>query len=332
MRLLLLTGVLAAAAWSVWQTRQARRAGAALSEAMTRDGPSSSGPAMGARDSLSAAAEAMRDGRFQAAVDALAPPAQLSSQDLEAAKRFLGERGPLRQRLLDVTKMARESEQEGGDTAVIRTALARGLAAAARGDASSLTTHLDAAESALDPLAGNRARDDLPTGEAGIAARVAQLRPAVQLGQELLTEGHAAAARLIGRAAWHCQSEQYAEAAALLDMAAQLLGVQPTRQHDAKQLPPWFTQLAQEPSSTADPARTQAAVQLIEAVIQSETPGPALEALVVKARRELNAGRVAEASWWAEVALEALAMDVGAAMGTPANSGDRSQDREEDGE
>jgi hypothetical protein len=274
----------------------------------------------------------MRDGKFQAAVGALAPPAQLSSDQLQSAKGFLGERGPLRQRLLDATKTARDFERQGGDATAARAALALGLAAAARGDAAALTQQLELAESALDPLAGNQTHNGWPTGEAGIAARVARLEPAVQLGQDLLTEGHAAAARLIGRAAWHCEAEQFAEAAALLDLAAQLLAVQPADYPDEQRLPSWFQQLAQAPPPSADATRTQEAVQLAEAVVQSEGTGAALEALVAKARRELDAGRVAEASWWAEVALEALAMDAGAVMGESAESAFGSPERAEDRE
>jgi len=56
---------------------------------------------------------------------------------------------------------------------------------------------------------------------------------------------------------------------------------------------------------------------LAEAIAQAESPHLAVTALVGRARREFDAGRMAEADWWAAVALAALAIDPAAAEEAP---------------
>jgi hypothetical protein len=265
-------------AWSIWcgwQLYQARRAGAALHAAWQRESVPSSG---------------------------------LSPSQQETAKRFLGRQPPLRQRLIAVATAAEKRQRDGGDVNAVRAALAGVLQAAARGDQSSVLVQLDAAESALDRTMSAARWQTWPDGAPGVAARAAALEPAVRVGQELMTEGFAAAGRMIGRAAWHCRNEQHDEAAELLDLAAELMGVSPVPS-STRQVPAWFLDLAQAPQHTADATRAQAAVELAEAVARAEAPGPAVMALVDKARRQFDAGQLAEADWWASIALAALAMD-----------------------
>jgi hypothetical protein len=73
-------------------------------------------------------------------------------------------------------------------------------------------------------------------------------------------------------------------------------------------VPEWFAALEPRPPADVDEAQARAAVELCEAMTASEPPSEAVAALVAKARRELEAGRLGEAHWWAEVALNALGM------------------------
>lgn len=312
LKLLFVVGLVA---WGVWcgrQLSQARRAGAALNAVLQRESLSSPGLPGAARSDAIAAAEHLGDGQFAEAARTLSPAVHLPSSQQDAAKRFLGRQKALRQRLLAAATAAEKRQRDGGDVTAVRAALARALEAAARGDESAVRSQLDAAEAVLDRSGAGGAAEAWPAGPAGIAARAAGLESAVRVGQELMTESFAAAGRLIGRAAWHCRNQQYDEAAGLLDLAAGLLGVSPAPS-ETRQMPGWFLDLAEAPPPAPDAARAQAAVQLAEAVARAETPGPTVTALVDKARREFDAGRVAEADWWASVALAALAMDPAAA-------------------
>jgi hypothetical protein len=182
------------------------------------------------------------------------------------------------------------------------------LASAARDDERGVEKQLAAAESTLDGLAPGTRLDDWPADEAAIAARVAQLEPAVRLGRELLAESQAAPRRLIRRAAWHYQSREYATAAALLELAAQLAAA-PRVDRPPSEVPEWFVAMAEPPPATADANLANSAVKLAEAVAQAESPGTSLRTLVDKARRHLDAEQQAEAWWWAATALAALALD-----------------------
>ncbi len=119
LKFLLLAGLVAWGGWSAWQIHQARRAGAALGDALRREPPSSSNTALPARDALAAAAEHLRRGQFAEAASALAPTATLSAAQQDAAKRFLGKQTALRQRLIAAAAAAEKRQREGGDAAAV---------------------------------------------------------------------------------------------------------------------------------------------------------------------------------------------------------------------
>lgn len=308
LKFLLLVCLLAWGTWSTWQLHQARQAGAALRDALLRKWlPAPASPAA-KHPVVLTALERFGAGQFAEAARLLAPAAELTPAQQDAAQRFLGRQPPLRQRLIAVAAAAENRQQDGGKVGTARAALARALAAAAQGDPAAVAAQLDAAESALDRVRVNTGGQPWPADAAGVAARAAALEPAVRVGQDLMTESYAAAGRLIGRAAWECSSQRYDEAAALLDMAAALLGMTPVP-NDVRTVPAWFLDLAQAPPTTVEAARARAAVDLVEAVAQAESLHPAVVSLIARARRQFDAGRVAEADWWASVALAALAMD-----------------------
>lgn len=308
LRFLLLISLLAWGTWSAWQLRQARQAGAALREAVLRQWlPAPASPAA-KHSAVLTAVERFGAGQFAEATRLLAPAADLTPAQQDAARRFLGRQPPLRQRLIAVAAAAEDRQLNGGEAGPARTALSRALAAAAQGDPAAVAIQLAAAESVLDRVQVNSGGQVWPTGAAGVAGRATALEPAVRVGQDLLTEGYAAAGRLIGRAAWECQAQRYDEAAALLDLAAGLLGIAPVP-NDARTVPAWFLELAQAPPASVEAAHAQAAVDLAEAVGQAEPLHPVVKSLVARARREFDAGRAAEADWWASVALAAQAMD-----------------------
>jgi hypothetical protein len=290
------------AAWHLWEARQA---GAALVEALSSTWPEGRVPVSGTRDALLKAAGDLRDGRFRSAVHLLATPKPLTAADRAAAQRFLGKNAAFRQRF--VAAAAAAERREGDAAAGIRGWLQRALAAAAVGNPAVLDAYLRLAEAALDGL-------DSAPGAAGrggpeaVMAEVQGLEPAVNLSRELMTEGYAAAEKVLARASWHLQANQVSQAGSLVDLAARLLGVGASAPTTVSTAPAWFVAMAQAPPTTADKARTEAAVRLCEAVATSESLGRVVFTLVERARRELDAGRTAEAYWWASVALRALGM------------------------
>ncbi len=308
LKLLLLISLLAWGTWSAWQLRQARQAGAALRDVLLGQWLAAPASPAAKHPAVLTAVERFGAGQFGEAGQLLAPAADLTPSQQDAARRFLGRQPPLRQRLIAVASAAEDRQREGGEVGPARAALSQALAAAAEGDPAAVAVQLGAAESALDRDRVNTGGPGWPADAAGVAARAAALEPAVRVGQDLLTEGYAAAGRLIGRAAWECQAQRYDEAAALLDLAAGLLGIEPVP-NDARTVPAWFLDLAQTPPASVEAARAQAAVELAEAVAQAESRHPVVESLVARARREFDAGRAAEADWWASVALAAQAMD-----------------------
>ena len=310
-RFLLLAGVAGWGIWSGWQLYQARRAGIALRTALQREAMPAAGWAA-ARGGVTAAADQLGRGRFGEAARTLSPALGLTASQRDAARRFLGRQETLRQRLIAAATVAEKRQLEGDDVTASREALARVLEAAADSDSTAVVLQLEAAEAALDRVPSGTRGPAWPADEAGVAARTVALEPAVRAGQELMTESFAAAGRLIGKAAWHCRSGRYDEAAELLDLAAELLEVSPVPS-ETKQVPTWFLDLAQAPSSTADATDARAAVELAEAAARAESPGPAVTGLVHRARREFDTNQIAEADWWASVALAALAMDSRAA-------------------
>jgi hypothetical protein len=136
----------------------------------------------------------------------------------------------------------------------------------------------------------------------------------LNLGHDLLTENYGPAQRLVARASSHDRRRQYAQAAALLQLAGQLLGTSTSVAAADDAPPPWFTAMTEQPSAQLTPAQSQAIVSFCEAVAGSQTLSPAVTTMVRQARRERDAGRLPEARWWASVAIEALGMTDEAAL------------------
>jgi hypothetical protein len=222
----------------------------------------------------------------------------LSAAERGAAQRFFAKAPELRQRFVSVASAA-----ERRNDVAIREPLQRALAAAAKSDMAAVETHLRLAEVALDGETSSAPRDEPQS----VLALVQQIEPAVKLGQELMTEGHTASGKLVARAAWHFQQKQFAESARMLALSAQLLGAGGSAAVTTN-APAWFVAMARAPSLDADRRRAEAAVQICEAAAASEPPARGVATLIERARRELDAGRPAEAFWWAAVALPAMGM------------------------
>lgn len=129
------------------------------------------------------------------------PATALSTEQQAAVRRNLGKAPDLRKRFLAVAASA----ESLADASVVREALGRVLAAAARNDLSTAGRELEAAEAALD-------RGDMPSAGRSEAAALALLReiePAYALNEELMTEGHAAVKKLVGRASQHLKDKQF---------------------------------------------------------------------------------------------------------------------------
>jgi hypothetical protein len=227
-----------------------------------------------------------------------APLKVLSAAERGAAQRFFTKALELRQRFIAVASAA-----ERRNDATVREPLQRALAAAAKGDAASVEAQLRLAEADFDGET-SAARPDEPQS---VLALVQQIEPAVKMGQELMTEGYAAADKLVARAAWQFQQKQFAESAWMLALSAQLLGAGGSAAVTTN-APAWFVAMARAPSLDADRRRAEAAVQICEAAAASEPPARGVATLIERARRELDAGRPAEAFWWAAVALPAMGM------------------------
>ncbi|KKK80532.1 hypothetical protein LCGC14_2822560, partial [marine sediment metagenome] len=159
-----------------------------------------------------------------------------------------------------------------------------------------------------DPLLAELKEELLEGNQAWLGVVYLRNDGASQVTVDLMTEGHAAADKLVSRASGHAQAGQYKQAAALIRLAADLLAVKPRTPAAAPAATPkWFDELAASPSNNVSETRAIAAVELCEAMSRS-APSKPVTTLVRKARRELNAHNPAEAYWWASVALSALGM------------------------
>ncbi len=249
--------------------------------------------------------------------DRLDMAGKLTAGDRAAAQRFLAKTPALRRQFVAAASAAEKREDDPATVAAVRAALQRALAAAAANDAGAAGAHLRSAESALDG-AGAVAGSGVET----VIARVLQIEPAMRLGRELMTEGHAAAERLVARASWHHTAGRHGDALRLLDLALQLTGAEVSTAGAPTNAPAWFVEMSQAPPASADKARTEDAVRVCEAAAAA-APSRAVTILVGRARRELDAGRVAEAWWWASVALRALDMTEDAVAGAGSAEGAR---------
>lgn len=303
-------GWLALVAWAVgscWYIHQARKSGGGLADTLVAIWPEGGNPRAGSRDVLLGVAKNMRQGRFPTVAADLGPAAPLGKEQKVAVGRFFATEPEVCRRFVAATSAAQRLEEDGADLRLVRGALATSLAAAAKKDAAGVTAGLELAEAILAEI-------DLPGGfSAGgndaqaVHLMIDKVAPAYELGQNLLTEGHTAAEKLIGRAAWHYQAGDFRRAAALVGLASRLLGVEP---YGAKEeAPQWFSALADQPTLNATKAEAQAVVEYCEAMAMAESPSQPVTELVKRARRELEAQRFGQARWWATVALNALGMD-----------------------
>lgn len=304
---------LALLAWAVgsgWYIHQARKAGGSLADTLAATWPEGAEPRAGTRDVLLDAAEKMRQGRFLAVAAELSPSAPLGGEQKVAVGRFFADRPEVSQRFLAASAVAQRLEEDGADVSMVRRALAPALAAAAGNDASAVVAQLELAEAILAEI-------DLPGGFTGggndaqaVHRMIEKVAPAYRLGEDLLAEGHRAAEKLLGRAARHYRAGEFRQAAALVGLAARLLGVEPYGTKE--EAPQWFAALAVQPMAAATQDVTkdeaQAVVEYCEAMAMAESPAQPVAELVKRARRELEAQRFGPARWWAGVALNGLGM------------------------
>ncbi len=332
------------AGWSLWRTRQAA---AVLNETMQRDWPADSAPKVGTRNRLLAATDHLQQGDWpglMADLGRIEPPTR--SQDI-GARRFLADNETLRQRFTIATATARSLEESGVDVDGVRDALARAVRSAGRKDEPGVSAYLALAEDLLRETEWGAVSDPGANDASAVAAMAHSVGPSFLLAQDLLTEGAVAPGKLLSRAAWLTRAGEFRRAVVLIRLAGQLLDshASPDGASD-RQTPEWFDALAAEAVLTATQAQAEAAVALADVLIESEmtvepvepanqesadvdeaSPPEESEAnqppvtqqeparpvgpvftLVDKARRELAAGRGAEAYWWASVALNALGM------------------------
>jgi len=230
------------------------------------------------------------------------PPRGLSRAEKVAAGELLGEATALRGRFVALSASAERREQTGDDMARVRNTLGHALLAAAKQDRVAAAEQLDLAERTLDSLA-----DGVGSGANAVAALAHQIEPGFLLGQELMTEGQVAVEKLVCRASRLAAARQPNEAAVVLGVAAQLLGVSPVAGPETE-LPRWFVSIEEAPAPDVNQEQAQSLVSLCEATASAEEPSRPVAWLVDKARREFDAGRPAQAHWWASVALNALGL------------------------
>ena len=102
------------------------------------------------------------------------------------------------------------------------------MAAAANSDQPGVATQIRFAEAALDETAmgfGSGSGVSAGGGPEAVTQLIRDVGPTFKLGQDLMTEGHAAADKLVSRASWHFQAGEFQQAAAMMGLAAELLGV-----------------------------------------------------------------------------------------------------------
>ena len=292
-------------AW--WQLRRARQVGEALKKEINTTWLEACPPLPGTREKLLAAAEALGGGSYGEAADALGPIQAPSNREKTAAQRFLDSLPDLRQRFIAVAAAGLAQEADGSNTDAAQQALTRAMAAAARQDEAATAEQLRLAEVALDQPGTSERAAAIGSCPEAVTQLLRQIESPFKLGRELMTEGHAAAEKLVRRASWAYAAKDVQQASMLIRLAADLLNVQiPSRA--AALTPKWFDDLATAPPTQADPEQAKATIQLAGVMAQSDETSNVVKALVRRARRELAVENFAEAQWWAEAALNALAM------------------------
>jgi hypothetical protein len=269
--------------------------------------PDNAVPETGTREKLLRAAEEIGRGDFRAVVAALGPVEPPTGEEKMRAQRFFAAAMPLRDRFVAAAAQAKTLEADGAELGSVRDALSRAIAAAAGRDTDGVVNQLELAETALADM------DFLVSGAIGagsaeaVVALVRRIEPAYQLGRDLMTEGHAAAEKLVGRASEYFRAGEHRKAVSLLRLAAGLLGMDPDAETGAV-VPSWFQELTPADGAPVSQARASAEVELAEAMAASQSPHELVVIVINKARRELDGGSPRAASWWATVGLNALGM------------------------
>ncbi|MHB8900676.1 MAG: hypothetical protein ACYC6Y_18145 [Thermoguttaceae bacterium] len=302
--------ILALVLWAVygwWALGRVRQTGRLLRQALQADWSPQGQPRPASREKIAATAAELASGRAWSFGRALTPAPAPTGDERAAAARFLARHGQLRDRFLAATAAARDSASDPRDVDPVRDTLAKAYRAAVHADAAQMAVELDRAETMLAAL------ESAPTGVQGpvdrqhVARLAAAIEPAWQLSTDLVTEGSAAAEKVLILAARSAAQERYAESASALRLAAELLGAQMTLPETAE-FPGWFTPLADRPLLPADTHQAAAALQLAEAMVLSLAPGQTVAGLLKRARRRFELRQFAEARWWAAVTLNALGM------------------------
>lgn len=315
--------VVALALWGLytwWAFARVQSTGELLRGALQEGWPASGAPQLGVRDTVMATADELAAGRVWTFGDALEPVAPPTDDERRAATEFFAKHSELRIRFLNAADAARELGIDGKELTGIRQALARAYRGAARNDERTLAVQLDLAERGLALISSGAGEGSGPADEQTVANLVSSIDPAYRFSQDLMTEGGAAAEKVLIVAARDYSKQQYVEAASAVYLAGALLGVQGTISTEAT-MPEWFSDLAEREIPAAIEQRATATVELAEAMALSITPSDTIDALLKKARRELNAQRNDTAAWWASVTLNAMGMSdaaiAAANVGTP---------------
>ncbi len=305
-------------AYASWALNCVESTGEKLRDSLAATWPADGGPQLGTREKLLTTADELASGRAWEFGDALTPVVPPTNDQHVAATKFLSEHSELRDRLLAVTGTSREMDAEGDDVSAIRETLARAYQGAVQADETSVAAQLDLAERMLALVESGPIGARGPVDEQAVAQLATAIEPAYELSQDLMTEGGAAAGKVLMEAARSLGEQRYADAASAVRLAGELLGAQLTWSTDAE-MPEWFTALAGREIPGADEQQATTAVELAEAMSLSMTPSDTVAALLKKARRELDGGRYATSAWWAGVTLNALGMSddaIGAATRT----------------
>jgi hypothetical protein len=292
-------------AW--WALGRVQSTGQLLRDSLRADWPAEKVPAMGTRDKLAATANELASGQPWHLGDTLAPVEPPNPDERAAASKFLKKHPELRSRLLSLTDAARDLATDGDDVAPVRETLARAYRGAIQADRNTVDAQLNLAERILASVESGASPSSGPIDEQAVKQLAKAIDPAYQLSQDLMTEGGAAAEKVLVVAARELTEKRYAQAATAIRLAGELLGAQLIL--SAKpEMPEWFVVLAERDIPEAKQQQALAAVELAEAMSLSVTPSDTVVALLRKARRELDSGRFDTAAWWAGVTLNALGM------------------------
>ncbi len=335
--------VLAIAVWGLyawWALGRVQSTGRALKATLEADWPADHGPRPGIREKLLETADEMSEKQAWAFGDGLAPAVSPTEAQRVAATKFLAARPELRARLLAITGSAEDGDDDGDDVVAVRDALARAYRGAVEGKESVVNSQLDRAEDVLAQVAAGLPNGLGPVDEQAISMLVDAIEPIYELSQDLMTEGGAAAEKVLTEAARASVEQRYADSAVAIRLAAELLGVQlatPRYQEsgdsaDAPSPAEWFATLAEREIPSADKQQATETVELAEAMALSITPGDTITALLKKARRELDGQRYEAAAWWASISLNAMGMnDTAIAAATAGNTESADETADEEG-